>query len=132
MGSVPSPPTLVPVKLLVVEDDEEILALEARILGSVGTVQVARDGHEALARIQEGYVPDVVVTDVMMPGMDGLALARQLKRDPSTSSIPVVMLTARGSPQDVTAGVHAGARHYLTKPFTAAQLLGKVHRALGR
>ena len=120
------------VKLLLVEDDEEILALEARILGSVGTVEVARDGAEALARIQGSYVPDVVVTDVMMPVMDGLALARQLKRDPATSRIPVVMLTARGSPQDVTAGVNAGARHYLTKPFTAAQLLGKVHRALGR
>ena len=120
------------VKLLLVEDDEEILALEARILGSVGTVEVARDGAEALARIQGSYVPDVVVTDVMMPVMDGLALARQLKRDPATSRIPVVMLTARGSPQDVTTGVNAGARHYLTKPFTAAQLLGKVHRALGR
>jgi CheY-like chemotaxis protein len=132
MGSVPSPPVNGPVKLLVVEDDEEILALEARILGTVGTVQVARDGAEALARIQGGYVPDIVVTDVMMPVMDGLALARQLKRDPSTSNIPVVMLTARGSPQDVNAGVHAGARHYLTKPFTAAQLLGKVQRALGR
>jgi CheY-like chemotaxis protein len=132
MGSVPSPPASHPVKLLVVEDDEEILALEARILGSVGTVQIARDGAEALARIEGGYLPDVVVTDVMMPGMDGLALARQLKRDPSTSNIPVVMLTARGSPQDVTAGVNAGARHYLTKPFTAAQLLGKVQRALGR
>ncbi len=125
-------PLEAPVKFLLVEDDEEVLALEARILGSVGTVEVARDGAEALARIQGGYVPDVVVTDVMMPVMDGLALARQLKRDPATSRIPVVMLTARGSPQDVTAGVNAGARHYLTKPFTAAQLLGKVHRALGR
>jgi len=132
MSSVPSPPVTGPVKLLVVEDDDQILALEVRILGKVGTVQVARDGAEALARIQGGYVPDVVVTDVMMPVMDGLALARQLKLDPSTSNIPVVMLTARGSPQDVNAGVHAGAHHYLTKPFTPAQLLGTVQRALGR
>jgi CheY-like chemotaxis protein len=120
------------VKILIVEDDADILALESRILGTLGAVQIARDGVEALAIIERGFAPDVVVTDIMMPRMDGLQLAKQLKSDPKTSRIPVVILTAKARPQDVIAGINSGARHYLTKPFTAEQLLGKVSKALGR
>ena len=120
------------VKLLVVEDDGDVLALESRILGALGAVQVARDGLEALALIEGGFMPDVVVTDVMMPRMDGLELAKRLKSDAKTSKIPVVILTAKASPRDVIAGINSGARHYMTKPFTADQLLAKVKKALGR
>lgn len=120
------------VKILVVEDDADILALESRILATLGAVQIARDGVEALSIIERGFVPDVVVTDIMMPRMDGLALAKQLKTDPKTSKVPVVILTAKSRPQDVIAGINSGARHYMTKPFTADQLLAKVKKALGR
>ena len=59
------------VKILIVEDDPDVLTLESRLLATLGSVQIARDGLEALAVIKKGYVPDVVVTDVMMPRMDG-------------------------------------------------------------
>ena len=127
-----SPTPAKAVKILIVEDDADILALESRILGTLGSVQTARDGVEALALMQRGFTPDVVVTDIMMPRMDGLQLAKQLKSDPKTSRIPVVILTAKTRPQDVIAGINSGARHYLTKPFTAEQLIGKVSKALGR
>lgn len=127
-----SPTPAKTVKILIVEDDADILALESRILGTLGSVQIARDGVEALAIIERGFTPDVVVTDIMMPRMDGLQLAKQLKSDPKTSKIPVVILTAKTRPQDVIAGINSGARHYMTKPFTAEQLIGKVSKALGR
>ncbi len=130
MSGSPTPARTV--KILIVEDDADILALESRILGTLGAVQIARDGVEALAIIERGFTPDVVVTDIMMPRMDGLQLAKQLKSDPKTSKIPVVILTAKTRPQDVIAGINSGARHYMTKPFTAEQLIGKVSKALGR
>jgi len=130
MSGTPTPAKTV--KILIVEDDADILALESRILGTLGAVQIARDGVEALAIIERGFTPDVVVTDIMMPRMDGLQLAKQLKSDPKTSKIPVVILTAKTRPQDVIAGINSGARHYMTKPFTAEQLIGKVSKALGR
>lgn len=127
-----SPTPAATVKILIVEDDGDVLTLESRILATLGAVQIARDGLEAIALIERGFVPDVVVTDVMMPRMDGLQLAKHLKADPRTSKIPVVIVTAKTAPRDVIAGINSGARHYMTKPFTADQLLGKVKKALGR
>lgn len=118
------------VKILIVEDDPDVLTLESRLLATLGAVQIARDGLEALAVIKKGFMPDVVVTDVMMPRMDGLQLAKQLKADPVTCKIPVVIVTAKAAPRDVIAGINSGARHYMTKPFTADQLLAKVKKAL--
>lgn len=119
-------------KILIVEDDVDVLALESRILAKLGAVQIARDGVEALGIIERGFMPDVIVTDIMMPRMDGLELAKQLKADAKTHKIPVVIVTAKAAPRDVIAGINSGARHYMTKPFTAEQLLGKVKKALGR
>jgi CheY-like chemotaxis protein len=119
-------------KILIVEDDPDVLTLESRLLATLGAVQIARDGVEALAVIERGFMPDVVVTDVMMPRMDGLELAKRLKANPKTTKIPVVILTAKAAPRDVIAGINSGARHYMTKPFTADQLLGKVKKALAR
>ena len=129
--SGPSPDGRV-AKILIVEDDVDVLALESRILAKLGAVQIARDGVEALGIIERGFMPDVIVTDVMMPRMDGLELAKQLKADVKTHKIPVVIVTAKAAPRDVIAGINSGARHYMTKPFTAEQLLGKVKKALGR
>lgn len=68
----------------------------------------------------------------MMPRMDGLTLAKQLKGDPRLGHVPVVMLTARTGPRDVIAGINAGARFYVTKPFKTDELLTKVRKALGQ
>jgi CheY-like chemotaxis protein len=72
----------------------------------------------------------VIVTDLMMPRIDGLTLAKTLKGDPNIGNIPVVMLTAKSGKMDMIIGINAGARHYVTKPFKAADLLDKVKKAL--
>lgn len=117
--------------ILVVEDDDTLRRMLVRILGELGTVREARDGAEGLELASAEPMPRLVVTDLMMPRMDGLELARQLKRDPRTSRIPIVMLTAKGGPKDVIDGVNAGARFYVTKPFKVDELKTKAKKALG-
>ena len=102
----------------------------SKILGTVGDVTTAVDGQDAYSRLTGGFVPDVIVTDLMMPRMDGLTLATKLKADPVLGRVPVVMLTAKTQARDVIAGINAGARHYVTKPFKTEELVGKVRKAL--
>jgi CheY-like chemotaxis protein len=118
-------------KILVVEDEEDVRAMVSRILGTFGEVTTARDGNEALTMLGAGPTPDVIVTDLMMPRMDGLSLAKELKKVPHLSRVPVVMLTARSRPGDMIEGINAGARSYVTKPFKADDLIAKVKKALG-
>jgi CheY-like chemotaxis protein len=119
-------------KILVVEDDADLLNMIKTMLQAVGEVTLARDGQEALDLIKNGFRPDVIVTDLMMPRMDGLTLAKTLKGDPNMGNIPVVMLTAKSGPMDMITGINAGARHYVTKPFKAADLIDKVKKALNK
>lgn len=117
-------------KILVVEDDADLLHMIKTMLQSVGEVTLAKDGQEALDLLESGFKPDVIVTDLMMPRMDGLTLAKTLKDDPNIGGIPLVMLTAKSGPLDMITGINAGARHYVTKPFKAADLVDKVKKAL--
>ena len=117
-------------KILVVEDDADLLHMIKTMLQTVGETTLARDGQEALDLLKSGFKPDVIVTDLMMPRMDGLTLAKTLKTDPSIGNIPLVMLTAKSGPMDMITGINAGARHYVTKPFKAADLIDKVKKAL--
>lgn len=118
-------------KILVVEDDVDLLQMIRTMLQSVGEITLARDGQEALDLLKTGGLrPDVIVTDLMMPRIDGLTLAKTLKGDPNVGNIPVVMLTAKSGPMDMITGINAGARHYVTKPFRAADLIDKVKKAL--
>lgn len=117
-------------KILVVEDDFDLLQMIKTMLQSVGEITLARDGQEALDLLRSGFRPNVIVTDLMMPRIDGLTLAKTLKSDPNIGSIPVVMLTAKSGPMDMITGINAGARHYVTKPFKAADLIDKVKKAL--
>ena len=100
------------------------------VLGTVGDVTACVDGLDALQRLEGGFLPDVIVTDLMMPRMDGLQLANKLKTHPTLSKVPLVMLTAKTAARDVIAGINAGARHYVTKPFKTDELIGKVRKAL--
>lgn len=118
-------------RILVVEDDEDLLRMLQHMLVALGRVVKASDGAEALERLQRDTAFDLVVTDLMMPRMDGLALAKRMKADARLAHIPVLMLTAKDTPKDVIAGINAGARHYITKPFKQQELLEKVKRALG-
>jgi CheY-like chemotaxis protein len=117
-------------KILVVEDDADLLHMIKTMLQTVGEITLAKDGQEALDLLKNGFRPDVIVTDLMMPRMDGLTLAKTLKGDPNIGNIPLVMLTAKSGPMDMITGINAGARHYVTKPFKAADLIDKVKKAL--
>ena len=118
--------------ILVVEDDETLRNMVARILGELGEVHAAADGREALTYLASASpLPRLVVTDVMMPHIDGLELARRLKADPRTDRIPIVMLTAKQGAKDLIDGVNAGARLYLTKPFKVDELKAKAKKAMG-
>lgn len=117
-------------KILVVEDDGDLLPMIKSMLQSLGEVTLANDGQEALDLIRHGLKPDVIVTDVMMPRVDGVTLAKTLKKQPELAAIPLVMLTAKSGPLDMVTGINAGARHYVTKPFKASELVDKVKKAL--
>jgi len=117
--------------VLVVEDDPKIREMLERSLEREYNILTAEDGVLGLVQAQGTPKPDLVIADVMMPKMDGIAMAKKLKSDPRTSNIPVIFLTAREGSRDVIAGIQAGARHYVTKPFDLNDLLTKVRKALG-
>lgn len=117
-------------KILVVEDEDDLRRMLTYVFGTIGDVTTAVDGVDAYSIMENGFIPDVVITDLMMPRMDGLQLSEKLKAHPVLGHVPVIMLTAKSSPRDMVTGINAGARHYLTKPFKTEELLGKVRKAL--
>ncbi len=117
-------------KILLADDQERVRRLVAATLGTVQwELLYARDGEEAL-RIAAEAQPDIVLLDVTMPKLDGFEVCRQLKGDPETAAIKVVMLTARGGDMDRSRGRAAGADEYFVKPFSPIQLLKKVYALL--
>ncbi|MBW3546766.1 MAG: response regulator [Actinobacteria bacterium] len=118
-------------RVLVVDDDPVILRLLQVNFEMAGfTVSTAADGVEALAAATS-EPPDLVVSDVMMPGMNGLELVSALDADDRTRRIPVVLLSARAQTDDVIEGFRAGADDYVTKPFEPLDLVDRVNRLLG-
>jgi DNA-binding response OmpR family regulator len=117
--------------VVVVDDDSDIRAMLVRALGMTYTVYEARDGVEARELLDLIPAPDAIVCDIMMPRMDGLELAKSLRKDNALHRVPILFLTARGSPLDVVSGINAGARHYVTKPFKIAEVLAKVGAMTG-
>lgn len=111
--------------VLVVDDHDDMRAYVATCLGTDYRVLQASDGHAALAQAQ-ATLPDLILTDLMMPVMDGLELCRRFKTDERTSHIPVVMLTARASDESRLEGLELGADDYLIKPFRPAELRARV------
>jgi two-component system response regulator MprA len=116
--------------ILVVDDDDEIRASLRRGLVAAGfTVSLAADGVAALRQILEAP-PDLVVLDIMMPGLDGLEVVRRLRN--GDDQLPVVMLTARDAVPDRVAGLDAGADDYLVKPFALSELVARIRVRLRR
>ena len=120
-------------KILVVEDDSTIRTLLGMTLQGAGYSDVLMagrgdDGLEAARRER----PDLVLLDVMLPGLDGLAVARRIRATPELAATRIVMLTARAEPEDVCAGLEAGADDYVTKPFDRNVLLARVRAVLRR
>ncbi|HOT23359.1 MAG TPA: response regulator [Thermoleophilia bacterium] len=118
--------------VLVVDDEEDILELVKYNLEKEGyTVVCVTTGEDALAATRM-KMPDVVVLDLMLPGVDGLEVCRRLKGDLTTRHIPVIMLTAKGSEADIVAGLELGAADYVTKPFSPRVLTARVKAVLRR
>lgn len=119
-------------RVLVADDDPGVLGLVQAVLLAVGyEVLSATDGEEALA-LAISHNPDVVLLDVMMPCLDGLAVCRRLRDNPATSRLCVIMLTARGLPADQLVGLDAGADDYIPKPFAAVELPSRIESVLSR
>lgn len=119
-------------KILVVEDDDDIMELITYNLEKERYVVLRSDtGEKALARMAKNR-PDLVLLDLMLPGIDGLETCRRLKEDAGTRDIPVLMVTAKGEESDVVAGLELGADDYVTKPFRPRELIARVRAALRR
>lgn len=116
-------------RILLVEDDPSIREVTAIGLRGAGfTVETSDDGRDALARFAAEPF-DLILLDVMLPGIDGLDIARAVRR---TSTVPIVMLTARADTTDVVVGLEAGADDYVRKPFEVPELIARVRAALRR
>ncbi len=119
-------------RLLVVDDEAKLLRAVAVTLREEGyEVATARSGADALVAVNAS-VPDLIISDIRMPGMDGYQLARALRSNPRTELIPVIFLTAKGERKDRLAGIRAGVDAYLTKPFDPEELLAVASNILSR
>ncbi|MEU9556439.1 SpoIIE family protein phosphatase [Streptomyces fumanus] len=116
----------VPARVLIADDNADMREYLTRILRGAGYhVEAVTDGQEALRAVRVD-APDLVVSDVMMPRLDGLSLVRELRGDPRTAAVPVMLLSARAGQEASIEGLQAGADDYLVKPFAAAELLARV------
>jgi DNA-binding response OmpR family regulator/cellulose synthase/poly-beta-1,6-N-acetylglucosamine synthase-like glycosyltransferase len=121
-----------PASILLVDDEVQIQKMVSVMLRRAGyDVTIATDGVEALARVTEA-TPDLIISDVMMPNMDGFELLRRLRTDPATKAIPIIMLTAKGTSDDIVSGLEWGADDYLPKPFEMKVLLARVSAKVER
>jgi two-component system phosphate regulon response regulator PhoB len=119
-------------KVLVAEDEVDVLNLIAMNLKAAGyTVLQAEDGESALAQARSA-VPNLVVLDLMLPGLSGLEVCKLLKGDPTTKVIPIIMLTAKAEELDRIVGLELGAEDYITKPFSPRELVLRVKSVLRR
>ena len=115
-----------------IDDEEDILELVRYNLAKEGyTVHCAISGEEAI-KLASATKPDVIVLDLMLPGVDGLQVCRVLKNNSETASTPIIMLTAKGSELDIISGLELGADDYITKPFSPRVLLARVRALLRR
>ncbi|HHS14501.1 MAG TPA: response regulator transcription factor [bacterium] len=118
--------------ILVVEDEEDILELIVFNLKKEGyEVTALQSGEEALQQVS-ARPPDLILLDLMLPGADGFEVCKILKNDPHTSSIPIIMLTAKGEEADIVTGLELGADDYITKPFSPRVLIARIRAVLRR
>jgi pilus assembly protein CpaE len=118
-------------RILVVDDNADLLQMIRMLLEERGghEVMLSAEGEDGLAKARANP-PDLAIIDVMMPGMNGYEVCRQLRRNPATAQIPIIVLTARGQPVDRETALAAGADDYIAKPVTMAELLERVNRLL--
>jgi two-component system, OmpR family, phosphate regulon response regulator PhoB len=120
------------ISILIVEDDRDILKLLAYNFRTAGyEVLSCEEGYEAVT-VAKQRLPDLVLLDLMIPGLDGFEVCKELKRSPETRNIPVIMLTARGEEVDRIVGLELGADDYVVKPFSPRELMLRVRAVLRR
>lgn len=118
--------------ILIVDDEEDVLELVRYNLEKEGyAVQTATCGEDALKKTVN-KLPDMIILDLMLPGIDGLTICKKLKADSRTQNIPVIMLTAKSEDSDVVTGLEIGADDYITKPFSPKVLIARIRRLLHR
>jgi DNA-binding response OmpR family regulator len=118
--------------ILIVEDDKDIADLIARSLQKAGyATDTAASGTAVLPKVKT-VAPDLILLDLMLPGMDGLLVCQALRGDPATAAIPIIMHTARGDESERIAGLELGADDYVTKPFSPRELTARVGALLRR
>ena len=119
-------------KILIVEDDPDIRELLRFNLEKAGyTIFLAEDGEKALTLARK-HSPDIVLLDLMLPGMDGLEVCRTLKKDPELQRIPIIMVTAKGEEMDRVVGLELGADDYVVKPFSLREVVLRIRKILDR
>ena len=117
-------------KILVVDDNDTNLAIFEELLAEDYDIRIATTGGEAL-EIAPGFQPDLVLLDVMMPGIDGYETCRQMRRDTSLQRTRIMMVSSRAMESEKLEGYQAGADDYITKPFDEEQFMAKVRAHLG-
>jgi two-component system alkaline phosphatase synthesis response regulator PhoP len=118
--------------VLVVDDETDILELVVFNLERQQFKVLTADNGITAVQVAKEKIPDLIVLDLMLPGMDGFSVYRELRADPRTNGIPVLMLTAKGEVNDRIAGLELGADDYVTKPFSPRELLLRVRALLKR
>lgn len=129
--SAPQPlfPSSLSARILLADDNADMRDYLKRLLSQQYEVEAVADGLAALSSVRE-RVPDLVLTDVMMPGLDGFGLLQELRANPQTTKVPIILLSARAGEEARVEGLEAGADDYLIKPFSARELLARVEAAL--
>ena len=118
--------------ILIIEDDEDIQQLVGFNLIKAGfQVEYADSGEQALTKISKQH-PDLILLDIMLPGMDGIEVCKTLHSHNQTAEIPIIMLTAKGEETDIVGGLEVGADDYITKPFSPKVLLSRIKAVLRR
>jgi DNA-binding response OmpR family regulator len=118
--------------IAIVDDEENIRILLEKILKKGEYIILQARSGPALFEIMKNQKPDVILLDVMLPGVDGFQICKQLKAAPETADIPVIMLTVLSRPEDISQGLTAGATAYMTKPFDPRELEQEIALALKR
>ena len=119
-------------RILIVDDEEDVLELVRYNLERNGYhIETATSGEQALAKTKK-RLPDLIILDLMLPGIDGLEVCKILKSEVKTEGIPIIMLTAKGEEADIVTGLELGADDYVTKPFSPKILIARVRRLLHR
>jgi DNA-binding response OmpR family regulator len=122
----------IPKKILIVEDDPSFSRAINHIVQKEGYDVITASNGMAGLRMAQGEKPDLLILDVMLPGLDGFEICSRLRQDPLTAKLPIIMLSAKGQEADKTTGLKVGANEYLTKPVDRVLLLDKITSLLGK